>query len=230
MRLKNKIIAIVLLTAPVIAQQSAQQSPATSGQGSQPPPVRLTVLNVCNLSDADAKTMTAMLDRIPQRPAFVSDFEIARGITTVDGARSRWVRARHEFAPGGPFSTAQYTISMGASTPGSDALADTLVLRLRDPKEIVQVSIESDVTTGRPVEVLGPGGAQASRIRLERAGATSIVLARCPDQDQSAREPIFSAALRVLAAYRKAFHANDVMLAELARPDVRASSALKSRQ
>jgi len=225
-RFKKNILAMVLLTAPAVAQQS----PATPSQGSQAPPVRVTVLNVCHLSDADSKTMTAMLERIPQRPTFISDFEIARGVTTLDGAKSRWVRARHEFAPGGSFSTAQYTISVDASKSSSDALADTLVLRLRDPKEIVQVSIESDVTTGRPAEVLGPGGAQASRIRLERAGATSIVLARCSGQDQSAGEPIFAAASRVLAAYRAAFHANEVMTTELARPDMRASSLTKSRE
>jgi hypothetical protein len=223
--LKTNFLATVLLITPAVAQQA----PAKPAQNSQQPPVRVTVLNVCRLSDAEAKTMTTALERIPLRPAFISDFEIARGITTVENAKSRWVRARHEFAPGGPFSTAQYTISLDASTSGSDALADTLVLRLRDPKEIVQVSVESAVTTGRPAEVLSPQSAQASRIRLERAGATSIVLARCPDQDQSARESIFAAASRVLAAYRKAFHAGDEMTAELTRPDMRAgASASKS--
>jgi hypothetical protein len=167
--------------------------------------------------------MTGVLDRIPLKPGFVPDFEIARGITTVDAGRSRWVRARHEFTSGTAFSTAQYTISMDAAPSGSDALADTLVLRLRDPKEVVQVSIESAVTTGKPAEVLG-GEAVAERIRLERAGATSIVLARCPDQDQSSRAAIFSQASRVLGSYRRAFHAADVMTAELSRPDMRAPS------
>lgn len=198
-----------------------QQAPAKPAPGAQQPPVRVTVLNVCSLSDADAKTMTAALDRIPLKPGFSPDFEIARGITTVEGGRSRWVRARHEFLGGTPFSTVQYTVSMDAApSTGSNTLADTLVLRLRDPKEIVQVSIESPVTRGRPAEVLG-ADAPASRIRLERAGATSIVLARCPDQDQSAREPIFTAAGHVLDAYRKAFHAGDEMAAELTRPDMR---------
>ena len=190
--------------------------------------MRVTVLNVCSLSDADARTMLTALERIPLRPAFSPDFEIARGITTVEGGRSRWVRERHEFVSGVGFSSAQYTISMDAAPSGSDALADTLVLRPSDPKEIVQISIESAVTTGKPAEVLGAQAA-ASRIRLERAGATSIVLARCADHDQSAREPVFSAASRVLNAYRTAFHAADVMAAELARPDMRGSAAAPKR-
>lgn len=212
-------VFVTLLALPALGQQA----PAKPATGTQQPPVRVTVLNVCALSDADAKTMTTALDRIPLKPSFSADFEIARGITTVENGRSRWVRARHEFSAGTPFTTAQYTVSMDVTpASGSDTLADTLVLRMRDPKEIVQVSIESPVTTGRPADVLG-ADAPASRIRLERAGATSIVLARCPDQDQSAREPIFAAAARVLAAYRKAFHAGDEMAAELTRPDMKVS-------
>ena len=217
----NKTVLVVLIVLPSMAQQA----PTKPAPGAQQPPVRVTVLNVCTLSDADAKTMITTLDRIPLKPSFSPDFEIARGITTIENGRSRWVRARHEFLAGTPFSTAQYTVSMDAApSTGSDTLADTLVLRMRDPKEIVQVSIESPVTTGRPAEVLG-ADAPASRIRLERAGATSIVLARCQDQDQSAREPIFTAAGHVLDAYRKAFHAGDEMAAELTRPDMRLSPA-----
>jgi hypothetical protein len=218
------LIRILLPPLILVLSSFAQESPAKPAPGSQQPPVRVTVLNVCSLSDADAKTMTTALGRIPLRPTFTPDFEIARGITTVEGGRSRWVRARHEFSAGGAFSTTQYTISMDASPSGSDALADTLVLRLRDPKEIVQMSIESAVTTGRPGEVLGSAAA-AARIRVERAGATSIVLARCPDQDQKAREPIFTSANAVLSAYRKSFHASDDMAAELSRPDMRPGPA-----
>lgn len=223
------LIRISPLLLFVCFSSLAQEAPAKPAPGSQQPPVRVTVLNVCSLSDADAKIMGVALGRIPLHPTFSPDFEIARGITTVEGGRSRWVRARHEFSPGGAFSTAQYTISMDAAPSGSGALADTLVLRLRDPKEIVQMSIESAVTTGRPGEVLGSAAA-ASRIRLERAGATSIVLARCPEQDQKHREPIFTSASNVLSAYRTSFHAGDDMAAELSRPDMLPRPAAAKRR
>lgn len=214
------LLSVVLLLSTGMAQQNTPPKPAP---GTQQPPVRVTVLNVCVLSDADAKTMTAALDRISLRPAFAPDFEIARGITTVEAGRSRWVRARHEFTAGSPFSTVQYTISEDAvPAGGSDALTDTLVLRLRDPKDIVQISLESQVVTGKPAEVL-EAPPTAGRIRLERAGATSIVLARCADKDQSAREPIFAQAARILSTYRKDFHAGDLMAAELSRPDMKVS-------
>lgn len=192
--------ALVSLTAA--GQQNAQQAAQ--------PPVKVTVLNVCAPSDADARQISAMLDRIPAKPAFIADFEIARGITTVEGGRSRWVRARHEFAASAPFTTAQYTIS----TEG-EAAVETLVLRLRDPKDFVQVMLEARVSAGRPAEVAA-ADTPASRIRLERNGGNSIVLARCADQDQSAREPMFNVATRVFADYRKAFHAPE-LANELAR-------------
>ena len=185
------------------------------------PPVRVTVLNVCTLSDADAKTMAAMLERIPLQPGFIANFEVARGITTIEGGRSRFVRARHEFAAGGAFATAQYTLSEDAAEGQSSQITEVLVFRLRDPKEIVQVSIESPALTGRPPQVLA-AAPLAERIRLERAGAASVVLARCADQDQSARAGIFQSAGRVLAAYRTAFHASDELAPELSRPDMKA--------
>lgn len=163
--------------------------------------------------------MSTALDRIPLRPAFAPDYEIARGITTVEAGKSLWVRARHEFSAGAPFSTAQYTLSSDA---GSSGVAETLVLRLRDPKDVVQVSIESSVAAGRVAQAMATDPT-AERIRLERSGASSIVLARCADKDQSAREPLFASATHVLAAYRKAFRARDVMAAELSRPDMMAN-------
>jgi hypothetical protein len=63
----------------------------------------------------------------------------------------------------------------------------------------------------------------ASRVKLERFGKSSIVLARCsaaPDQpvpDQSAYEPLFRAASSVLSAYRDALGARRTIPAELVR-------------
>ena len=42
----------------------------------------------------------------------------------------------------------------------------------------------------------------ASRVRVERAGKTTVGLARCQDVDQAQYEPIFAQASTVLADYR----------------------------
>jgi len=62
----------------------------------------------------------------------------------------------------------------------------------------------------------------ARRIKLERFGKSSVVLARCsstngPAPDQSAYEPFFSSASSILTAYRELLDARKLIPAELAR-------------
>jgi hypothetical protein len=63
----------------------------------------------------------------------------------------------------------------------------------------------------------------AGRIKLERFGKSSVVLARCsgsnggPAPDQSAYEPLFSSASSILSGYRKLLDARNLVPAELAR-------------
>jgi hypothetical protein len=181
---------------------------------SQQPQVKMTVLNVCSLTEADAQTLTAALGRIPSAPSFIADFEIARGISTQHEDRSRWVRMRREFS-GTSFSTAQYAL-----TADDHAVVETLVIRSREPKDVVQISLEATVSAGRPQEVV-MSDTPVNRIRLERSGGTSIVLARCQNSDQSASEPAFSSASQVFRAYRKALGVGHTVAAEFARLDAR---------
>jgi hypothetical protein len=66
-------------------------------------------------------------------------------------------------------------------------------------------------------------GTPASRIRLERFGKSSVVLARCtgegnaPPPDQSAYAPLFSSASALLADYRRILGAKALVPAELMR-------------
>jgi hypothetical protein len=48
-------------------------------------------------------------------------------------------------------------------------------------------------------------------------GASSLALARCPTADQSAYEPLFSSASRVLREYRAVLRVRQVVPADLAR-------------
>ncbi len=63
----------------------------------------------------------------------------------------------------------------------------------------------------------------ASRIKLERFGKSSVVLARCsgseagPAPDQSAYEPLFQSASSVLSNYRGLLGARTTVPEELAR-------------
>ena len=67
------------------------------------------------------------------------------------------------------------------------------------------------------------------RIRIERFGKASIVLARCGGMDQSAYEPLFQTAGEILQKYRTAMAVKTVVPAELARlPAVRKSRGKKS--
>jgi hypothetical protein len=63
----------------------------------------------------------------------------------------------------------------------------------------------------------------AGRIKLERFGKSSVVLARCPGTegnpppDQSAYEPLFQSATAIVANYRNLLAARQTVPAELAR-------------
>jgi len=82
---------------------------------------------------------------------------------------------------------------------------ETLVLRMRDPKEFLEISIEDRVSASAatPLAVLATD-TPAARIRVERMGKSSVVLARCEAGDQSAYEPLFKQASELAARYREA--------------------------
>jgi hypothetical protein len=55
----------------------------------------------------------------------------------------------------------------------------------------------------------------ASRVRLERAGKTTVALARCENIDQSRYDAIFSQASSVLAHYRRVLKLRSMLASEV---------------
>ena len=206
-----------------------------TAKAQQQPQVKLNVLTVCAPSEGEQKEIASALSRVPKQPLFSQDFEVARGRSSLSesprflqGGESAqlsghpsvasWVRLRKEFAMQALFSTVQYSFSNDGKN-----MVETLVLHVRDPKDLVQLSIEdsaSAVTT--PATMLG-AGTPASRIKLERFGKSSVVLARCsgsggnPAPDQSAYEPLFANASTILADYRHLLGVGRIVPEELAR-------------
>src|SRR5690348_159335 len=207
---------------------AAAQQPA-------PPKVKVNLLNVCSPSSAEQQEIASALARVPKQPLFGADFEIDRGRSSLDvgpgflqpGSGSQvssdpgvsdWVRIRREFSVQALFSTVQYSFS---SDPKN--MVETLVFRVRDPKDLLQVSIEDSASTVTlPVAMLSTS-TPASRVKLERFGKSSVVLARCsateavPAPDQSAYEPLFQSASAVLSNYRGLLGARTTVPDELAR-------------
>jgi hypothetical protein len=211
----------------------------------QPPQVKVNVLNVCSPSADEQKEISSALSRVPKHPLFSDDFEVARGRSSLtDGAgflqagqsaqlsdepsTANWVRLRRDLSVQALFSIVQYSFSNDGKN-----MIETLVLHVRDPKDLVQLSIEdsaSAVTT--PAAMLGTS-TPASRIKLERFGKSSVVLARCAGSeggstpDQSAYEPLFSSASSIMTNYRTLLNARRTVPDELARVATAAKSAGK---
>ncbi len=210
-------------------------SQLTSAQQASQPQVKVNVLNVCSPSPEEQQEIASALARIPKQPLFSPDFEIDRGRSTLeerpdflkvgesaqfssDSGTAEWVRIRREFSVQAVFSTVQYSFSHDPKN-----MVETLVFRVRDPKDLMQVAIEdnaSSVTT--PASMLSTS-TPASRIKLERFGKSSVVLARCPGTegnpppDQSAYEPLFQSATAIVTNYRNLLAARNTVPAELAR-------------
>jgi hypothetical protein len=184
--------------------------------------VRVNILNVCNPLADEQKEMAAGLVRVPRKPVFAADFEVARGRSSAPGsALSSWVRVRREFPAESPFSSVQYAFSVDEK-----GMVETLVFRLRDAADLVQIALEDKVSSGEPAAVLA-ADTPASRIRVERLGKTPRGLARCADTDQTAYEPLFATASDLLARYRKALDVRHTVGADLARLGVAGATAAK---
>lgn len=207
------------------------------GQQVQPsaPPVKVNVLNVCSPSADEQKEIASALANVPKRPQFVPDFEIARGRSSLsdktallqpippgnsapEPLTAAWVRIRREFAPSTVFSNVQYSFSADAKQ-----MIETLTLHVRDPKDLVQLSIEDSASSvASPLSMLSTS-TPVGRIRLERFGKSSVVLARCagtdsaPAPDQSAYEPLFRDASQVLDRYRGLLSARRTVPEELSK-------------
>jgi hypothetical protein len=210
------------------------QEPASNPQSNQPH-VKVKMLNGCSPSAEEQKDIAAALARVPKEPLFGSDFEVSRGVSTLSDIPSflsagqnthtagepsvaKYVRIRREFAVQALFARVQYSFSNDGQN-----MVETLVLHVRDPKDMIQVSIEDSASSVTSSEAMLGSNSPASRIRLERFGKSSVALARClaaeggPAPDQSAYEPLFRGASEVLANYRNRLGVKIVVPEELAK-------------
>ena len=199
----------------------------------QQPPVKVNVINVCAPSADEQKELSSALAKVPGKPAFSKDYEVSRGHSTLDpsipipgmqplppGAvsASDWVRVRREFPDATLFSNVQYSFSVDAKN-----MVETLVLRVRDPKDLMQISIEDSASAVASATAMLSTSTPVSRVKLERFGKASVALARCsggegsPATDQSGYESIFHAASSIMERYRDALGARKMIPQELAR-------------
>src|SRR6266436_1460445 len=193
------------------------------------------MLNVCTPSGEEQKEIASALARVPKQPLFGDDFEISHGRSTLseppnflqpgsgthisdEPSVANYVRIRREFSVQALFSTVQYSFSNDGQN-----MIETLVLHVRDPKDLIQVSLEDSASAVSSAETMVGANTPASRIRLERFGKSSVALARCtgaengPPPDQSAYEPLFRSASEVLTNYRTLLSVRRTVPAELAQ-------------
>jgi len=185
---------------PILPQPPAQQQPPTQ-QNDDQPKFKVNVLNVCTPSTEEQAALKSALSRVSGNPTLADDFEISRGRATLkDAPASKFVRLRRDFASQSPMMTVQYSMSIDEKTT-----IETLVLRMRDTKEFFEISFEDRVSAvaASPLSVVLTD-TPAARIRIERLGKSSIVLARCEGADQSVYEPLFKQASDLTAHYRGA--------------------------
>jgi hypothetical protein len=221
------LICILALAPKIAAQEQPANPPSTQ------PQVKVNMLNVCSPSTAEQKEIAEALARVPKQPLFGSDFEITRGRSTLsdmpnllqpgtsthfsdEKSVASYVRIRREFSVQALFASVQYSFSNDGQN-----MVETLVLHVRDPKDLIQVSMEDSASSVTSSEAMLGSNSPASRVRLERFGKSSIALARCqaaegaPSPDQSAYEPLFRNASDVLANYRALLDVKKIVPEEL---------------
>jgi hypothetical protein len=226
----RSILLTLSLVAPLVAQQTPAEAPS-----SQQPQVKVNMLNVCSPSQDEQKEIAAALGRIPKQPLFGSDFEVSRGRSTLtemptalqlrqpghvagEPSVANYVRIRREFSVQAMFSLVQYSFSNDGQM-----MVETLVLHVRDPKDLIQVSLEDSASAVTSAEAMLGSNTPVSHMRLERFGKPSIALARCPATegstavDQSAYEPLFHRASEILGDYRALLGVKAIIPEELAK-------------
>jgi hypothetical protein len=205
---------LALAWSPVAAQEPPANPPPT-------PQVKVNMLNVCTPSADEQKEIAAALARIPKQPLFSADFEVTRGRSTLTDMPSfiaaeqpghvagepsvaNYVRIRREFSVQALFASVQYSFSNDGAN-----MVETLVLHVRDPKDLIQVALEDSASSVTSSEAMLASNTPANRVRLERFGKSSIALARCSAADSGA-------AIDVLANYRALLSVKKIVPEELA--------------
>jgi len=227
------VFALLVGFLAIALQVGAQEQPANPP--STPPQVKVNMLNVCTPSAEEQKEIAAALARVPKQPLFGSDFEVSRGRSTLEDMPTflqpgqgghvageppvaSYVRIRREFSVQALFASVQYSFSNDGQT-----MVETLVLHVRDPRDLIQVSLEDSASSVASADAMLTVNTPASRVRLERFGKSSVALARCPATedrpapDQSAYEPLFRSASDVLANYRRLLGVGVIVPEELAK-------------
>jgi len=222
-------IVSILCDGQILAQQ------AEPGQQESQPQVKVNMLNVCTPSTEEQKELAAALVKVPRQPLFDNDFEVTRGRSTLsempamleagqpghiagEPSIASYVRIRREFSVQATFSSVQYSFSNDGVN-----MIETLVLRVRDPKDLMQVSLEDSASAVTSSATMLSANTPVMRMRLERFGKPSVALARCQDTaagpapNQSAYEPLFRSASEVLTNYRGLLGVKRVVPEELAK-------------
>jgi hypothetical protein len=233
------VTAVISVTFAMAARAYAQQPAA-----SQQPKVKVNVLNVCKPSAEEQKELTSALAKIPAKPVFGADYEIARGHSVIDQSTpipgmpalppgsvsaADWVRVRHDFPDAALFSNVQYSFSVDSTN-----MVETLVLRVREPKDVMEVAIEDSASAVTSAAAMLSTSTPISRVKLERFGKSSVVLARCvaiegsEATDQSVYDPIFHAASSIMERYRDALGARKMVPQELGHLGVGGSASTKA--
>lgn len=227
------IVPTLAIVSLLYARPALAQQPDTAAQ--QQPQVKVNMLNVCTPSAEDQKEIAAALAKVPKQPLFDTDFEVSRGRSTLsempamleagqaghvagEPSIASYVRIRREFSVQAMFSSVQYSFSNDGVN-----MIETLVLRVRDPKDLMQVSLEDSASSVTSSATMLTANTPVMRLRLERFGKSSVALARCQDTamgpapNQSAYEPLFRSASEVLTNYRALLGVKKVVPEELAK-------------
>lgn len=231
---------ILIASATGLATLCAAQQKAA-------PEVKVNMINACAPSPEDKQQIASALALVPRQPKFGPDFEVDRGRSTLDEkpdflqaavggqvadalpGSANWVRVRREFPAQAMFSTVQYSFSTDPKT-----MVETLVFRVRDPKDLLELTIEDSASAVTTPGSMLSANTPASRIKLERFGKSSVVLARCyvtatsPAPDQSAYEPLFQSATAIVSGYRGWLGVRHTVPEELARVGSHSASETKT--
>jgi len=226
---------ISLLLAGILAGMCGWRAAAQQPGPAQEPQVKVNMLNVCTPSAEEQKEIVSALAKVPRQPLFDADFEVSRGRSTLsempamlqagqaghvagEPSVASYVRVRREFSVQAMFSSVQYSFSNDGIN-----MIETLVLRVRDPKDLMQVSLEDSASSVTSSATMLTANTPVMRLRLERFGKSSVALARCQDTalgpapNQSAYEPLFHSASEVLANYRNLLGVKKIVPEELAK-------------
>ena len=184
---------------------------ANCALGQEKPKVQLNVMNVCTPNVAEQAQLAVALEQITLQPSFGPDFEVARGRTTGEGV-SDWVRLRREFRRDPVLNNVQYLL-----TESGHRVQQKIVFHTKASLqgEALQVSLESETGEAAAAAQALSSPPPPARIRLERFGGPSLVLARCPQAEQSVYEPLFRTAGERFAAYFAALDVKRLATAEL---------------